>query len=77
MTRFQWKQLEETVAEMTSQEKERLTTLIHRSHDLPKNGESISPPPLLGLMSDDPKFVDQVVEEAHSAREAHPLRHND
>lgn len=77
MTRLQWKQLEETVAELTPQEKERLTKLLDRSHDLPQNGESTSgPSPLLGLMSDEPGLVDQVVEAAHSAREIHPLRNS-
>jgi hypothetical protein len=30
--------------------------------------------PLIGLMSDDPELVDQVVESAMTARESHSLR---
>jgi predicted DNA-binding antitoxin AbrB/MazE fold protein len=30
--------------------------------------------PLIGLMSDDPELVDQVVESVMTARESHPLR---
>lgn len=31
--------------------------------------------PLLGMFADDPELIDQVMESAMMAREAHPLRH--
>ncbi len=71
MTTLQWKQLEETVVQMTSEEKERLVALLNR----PPANESIpAADPLLGLMADESELMDQVVEEAHAARELHPLR---
>jgi predicted DNA-binding antitoxin AbrB/MazE fold protein len=33
--------------------------------------------PLLGLMADEPELLDEIVEEALSARESHPFRAND
>jgi predicted DNA-binding antitoxin AbrB/MazE fold protein len=34
----------------------------------------VSADPLLGLMSDEPELLDEVVEAAMSARESHPFR---
>jgi len=71
MTALQWKQLQETVAQMTSEEKERLAALLHRR---PADESAPATDPLLGLMADESELVDQVVKEAHTARELHPLR---
>jgi hypothetical protein len=70
MTQLEWKKLEETVTQMSADEKRRLLAIVNSS--LTKaNGPASDP--LLGLMADKPDLVDQVVKLAFEARESQPL----
>ena len=71
MTHLEWQKLEETLAQMTPEEKARLVALIKSSLS---GQETAGKDPLLGLMADEPELVDQMVEAAYAAREHHPLR---
>ena len=68
MTQLEWEQLEATVAGMTPAERERLKAILEAS------SARDSEKPILGLFADESELVDEVVTQAHVARETHPLR---
>ena len=74
MTQLEWKRLEDAVVSMTPEEMERLAALLTRQYAAVS---SSSGDPILGLLSGEPELVDQVLEQALSARNTHPLRSGD
>jgi hypothetical protein len=65
MTPLEWKQLESTIQNHSTEEKEKLRTMLDRKLPIKKVGTD----PLFGLMSDEPELVDRVLEAALLARE--------
>jgi hypothetical protein len=71
MTKLEWQKLEETVTQMTVQEKRRLLAIVNSALT---NVEVPADDPLLGSMANEPDLVDQVVEFTLNARGHNPLR---
>ena len=71
MTGLEWDKLEEILAYMTPKEKDRLLALVNASITSEANSGK---DPLLGLMAEESKLIDDVIQAAYSARERHPLR---
>ena len=51
-----------------------VTGILHEKNGVEKQLSTSDP--LLGLMSDEPELLDEVVEDAMTAREFHPFRSN-